>query len=350
MKNHWILLTLISIMFILCSNHVSAEVIFNDSSTSYANLSEYTYTRNYGFETLITNTTVGGVSTVDTIQYAWFELTRVGASASNFTPSTTPAVTNDTTGRFYINFTQDQLGRACNGTHLIQYRWFANETLGEENVTTSLGYFVNRSNSTGTYMNISRREYPTGTEYFSYSSGVNLSYSSPISQNITGWYDSRFDGETITFTLYRGTTSIGTSNPQSSTRDYTDQTDAWSYYNADTVNYSSYNKSITVTYTGGVGGGGGGSEPPSTNIPCPYECCMDDGQHMDKMCADGTCINHNCIVGVTTTPIVTTIPSGYDLPIIGNVKIGMNTKFIALMVGAFISLMIFIGLIYIVVK
>jgi len=297
-------------MLVMSFSNVFAIPLFNSSATKYvSNASEYTYQRNFGFQTNIYNDTAA----LD-IQNVTFELTRVEGTATNYTKFTAIALTNTSNGiTYYVNFTQEQLGRAKNTTNCYSYIWYAKTTsTSEENSTSSSQWCLNTSTATGTYMNLTRRSYPTGTIYQDYETGADLSYSSATSQNITGFYDSRFTGQSITFTLYQGQASIGTSNPQSSTRDFTDQTETWTYNTSGNVNYTTASKDIAFAYQG-ASSGGGGSGGVSTTLPnCPFECCSPGEDYIEKMCSSGNCVNHACSLGATTT-----IYSGGYTPQIG---------------------------------
>ncbi len=115
----------------------------------------------------------------------------------------------------------------------------ANYTANSTGVTSTVT--VNQNTSTINYMNLTI----DGTE-------ANRAVIYPMTTNATGWYNTVvFSGETITFTLYRNTTTIGTTNPISDNLILGSGDYNYTYYTGGNVNYSSATKQYNLTVSKG---------------------------------------------------------------------------------------------------
>ena len=95
---------------------------FFNNATNITATTEYDSDGYYIFQVNITNGTVGGTAAVS--NGTIFQLGRPDGTFQNLTRLTSPAVTNNTIGLWWINLTQNQLGPA--GTY--NYTWYANNT------------------------------------------------------------------------------------------------------------------------------------------------------------------------------------------------------------------------------
>jgi len=107
-----------------------------------------------------------------------------------------------------------------------------NFTCNATGVINSSIVYISQNTTTSNFMNLTLN----GTE-------TNRSYTYPAAINATGNYTaSVFAGQTITFTLYNNTTSIGTTNPVSLNIVFGNGTYNFTYYTAGNTNYSAATK------------------------------------------------------------------------------------------------------------
>jgi hypothetical protein len=180
------------------------------------------------------------------------------------TPTTNMALTLDGSSstpqtRTYPNATNIQSSETNTGDSMITYTLYENgstisngaKTLGVADynftyaVTSNQNYtigqierilIVNQNISTANLINLAINN----TE-------SNKVYTYPAVSNATGWYSSALTGQIMTFTLYRNTTSIGTSNPISDVLSLAAAAYNYTFYTAGNVNYSSARKHFNVT-------------------------------------------------------------------------------------------------------
>lgn len=129
------LLLTIPIVFVLAMGLVQAVPQSQDNTTSIASGSAWDCSVTYGFQINWTDTEAGGFDN------ATLQLGNDEGSLTNYTIASTPAVANTTPSTWYVNFTQDQLGRA--GTY--NYTWIGINTTGSENATSTVAYSVSKA-------------------------------------------------------------------------------------------------------------------------------------------------------------------------------------------------------------
>ena len=132
MKKYILLLLLVLFIF---ANNTHHTPFYSQGSISVPSNSQYSPSKNYGFQINWTDSTlgVGGVSTVI------FETNLLG-TLKNYTKYTTPSVNNNTAGIYWINFTGVGAGNYI-------YRWYANDTGNSFNFTNQMSYVIAKNNS-----------------------------------------------------------------------------------------------------------------------------------------------------------------------------------------------------------
>ena len=110
---------------------------------------------------------------------------------------------------------------------------------GTQNYTAITSYniaVIQPNTSTADFMNLTIN----GTE-------SNKAYPFPSLSNATGWYSTAvFSGQTITFTLYRNDTSVGTTNPVNDTDSKPADTYIYTYNTSGNSNYSTATKAYSL--------------------------------------------------------------------------------------------------------
>jgi hypothetical protein len=190
--------------------------IWSGNVTSLISTTTYSPNTNYGFQ-------VNWNDNVDSNGYNFSYIEH------NFTGILANYTTIRSGNVSYYNFTGIGAGN-------WQWRFYANDSSDRWNNTDLWNYIVTQNTSTANYIIL----IIDGEE-------ANKSVTHPTTTNATGWYSPSFNGQTITFMLYRNTTSIGTANPISDNLvlgagDYN-----YTYYTGGNVNYSSATEQLNLS-------------------------------------------------------------------------------------------------------
>ena len=189
---------------------------WQNNYTSFPSGSEYAPGRDHGFQIDWTDPDQG-----DSVNFVFFEW-----EGNNYTPSGFDST-------FYYNITDLGVGD-------YTYKWFANDSYGYWNNTTSLTYSVVANTSTQDLMNLTIGVGTSGDE-------SNYVDTYPSTTNATGWYSSVFNGQDIEFSLYRNDTTIGSTNPIIDVETYGVGFYVYTYNTSGNVNYTSASKNYNLT-------------------------------------------------------------------------------------------------------
>ncbi|MEM5882933.1 MAG: PGF-pre-PGF domain-containing protein, partial [Candidatus Aenigmatarchaeota archaeon] len=127
------------------------------------------------------------------------------------------------------------------GSYVYKFISLSGQNYTENSTGLSLTLIVNQNTSTATFMNLLINS-TEGSKNYNY----------PTATNVTGYYSSSvFSGQSITFTLYRNTTTIGSSNPIYDIRILPVGVHQYIYNTSGNQNYSSASKSYLVTISQG---------------------------------------------------------------------------------------------------
>ncbi len=249
-----ILLLILGLVFLFSIVPIPAFATpqFNSNTSTYVTGTEYNQNNNYGFQMNISN--VSGIyNSTEVIVFAntTFQLGRITTDTyTNYTNNTLGVIIqNDTTGMWWINFTQNQLGRA----ESYNFTWYANNTDDiwnssqthnwtlAVNSTTNVSLFLNgtEGNKSYTQNRVANITVDIKTSYTvlvnlstNFTSTYNTSGNSPLENsitlsytagkyNITGFFegDANFtsDSQTywLTITSPPTTTTTTTTQPYS---------------------------------------------------------------------------------------------------------------------------------------
>ncbi len=189
-----------------------------------------------------------------------FEI-NVSGTITNYTRYTSPAVGNDTSGVYTINFTQPQFS----GAGEYRYRWFANDTGNEFNLTNVVIFTITQ-NRTLSFMNltlngteanlaVTYRSVHNATANSSTVTDANLPFN--FTRNITHLFSNIFDGQINSVQL---DLPVGEYN-------YTFNTSGNANYSAGTKSFihtvQNATSNVTLTMTPGVT-----TYPTSTTTVC----------------------------------------------------------------------------------
>jgi len=158
----------------------NAPPIWQDNATSFASGSQYTPSRNYGFQINWTDP-----DSADSLSNATFEtnMTTGTTTLENITKASTTkytTFTNNTAGVWWINFTQEQL----KGAGQYVFRWYSNDTSNAWNISDQWNYTIARGSPAA-------RLALNGTE-------GNKAYTQGAVANITSWVVDN----TVNMTIY----------------------------------------------------------------------------------------------------------------------------------------------------
>jgi hypothetical protein len=201
---------------------------------------DYGYTNRYGNGTIDEVQIYNRSLSADEIKEL-YESTKPYGQPTTFT--LTEQNTGDADVGYNLFWNTTNVTTTHNGTAIqlpAGYHYYLANTSGGQNYTRSaLLLPVNITQNTSTtinYMNLTIN----GTE-------SNKTYTYPSAVNATGWYSSIFNGQAITFTLYRySNTSIGSSNPQSDIITLPNGTHWYVYNTSGNANYTSASKSFYI--------------------------------------------------------------------------------------------------------
>ena len=172
-----LLFMLIFIPFVYAQS--SHTPLWSQSSISVASGSQYSPGKNYGFEINWTDSALG----FDGISKVLFEANFLG-SLLNYTKDTTPAISNNTQGIYWINFTDLKAG-----TYV--FKWYANDTSNSFNSTDQQTYSI--AKNTSGYLNLTLNGTENNRSYNQYSNAnftvyLNLTGKTVyLDSNYTGW-------------------------------------------------------------------------------------------------------------------------------------------------------------------
>jgi hypothetical protein len=208
------------------------------NSTGGANYSE-----NSSIATLDVTVSPGTLSlsiTGGTTQFYPYQSTITGIESNDGDTDVTYQLWRETTN---VNQTSPYIETITLGVGTYNYRFNAtvgtNWTANATGVTTTLTIQIN--SSTQNFMNLTLGTGTSGTE-------ANYSGMYPLTTNATGWFNSNsFTGPAPTFTLYRGSTNVTSTNPVSDNLELGVGTYVYIYNTSGNTNYTSANKSFTLT-------------------------------------------------------------------------------------------------------